>query len=214
MRGTGKSKRTVHIIACGVFRPALEHLRLESRYPDIRLTYLLPVLHLRPIELSKSLKKEITAAKKNKERVICLYGECFPGISDYCLSCGTGKVPGACCWEMLLGRQRFQDLLEENPGTFFLEKELVLNFKDYCMEPLELYDREIREQYFQHYHRLLYVRQPADPDLAPKAGELAQFLGLALEVEDADYSYLEKEISELLKVLTGGKDDPKPESRN
>jgi hypothetical protein len=190
--------RIIRIIACRVFKPALEYLRLESRYPNIRLTYLPPVLHLRPHELGKYLRKEITAAERSNERIICLYGDCFPGISEYCRRHEAKRVPGSYCWEMFLGSERFQGLLEENAGTYFLEKELILNFKDYCIEPLELYDKEMRELCFQHYHRLLYVRQPSDPDLVPEATELARFLGLALEVEDADYSHLEKELIKLL----------------
>ncbi len=190
--------KITRIIACRVFKPVIEHLGLESRFPDIRVTYLPPVLHLRPRELGKYLRKEVQAAERSNENIICLYGDCFPGIGDYCLKHQAGKVPGAYCWEMFLGSQRFQNLLEEEAGTFFLEKELISNFKAYCIEPLELYDEELRELYFQHYHRLLYVRQPSDPDLVPEVTELARFLDLALEVEDADYSYLEKELVKLL----------------
>ena len=198
MTQSNKVEKVIRIIACRVFKPALEYLRLESRYPGIRLTYLPPVLHLKPQELGKYLRKEITAAEKNNERIICLYGDCFPGIGDYCRRHEAGRVPGSYCWEMFLGSQRFHDLLEENAGTYFLEKELLLNFEEYCIGPLELYDEEIRELFFQHYHRLLYVRQPSDPDLLPEATELARFLDLALEVADADYSHLEKELIKLL----------------
>ena len=188
------------IIACRVFKPALEHLRLEGEYPDIGLTYLPPNLHLRPQELGKYLRREIVAAERRNERIICLYGDCFPGISDYCRRHGASIVPGPYCWEMLLGSERFNRLLEEDSGTYFLEKELIFNFKEYCIEPLELYDEEMREQCFKHYHRLLYVRQPSDPDLLAEANEIAKLLRLSLEIQDADYSHLEKRLSELLQV--------------
>ncbi|HEY31731.1 MAG TPA: DUF1638 domain-containing protein [Dehalococcoidia bacterium] len=188
----------VRILACRVFRPALEHLGLEREYSDIELTYLPPNLHLRPQELGKYLRREIAAAERRNERIICLYGDCFPGISDYCRRHGASRVPGPYCWEMLLGSDRFNRLLEENAGTYFLEKELICNFRDYCIEPLELYDDEMREECFKHYHRLLYVRQPSDPDLLTEANEIAEFLGLSLEIQDADYSHLEERLSELL----------------
>jgi hypothetical protein len=188
----------IRIIACRVFKPALEYLGLESKYPNIRMTYLPPNLHLRPQELGRYLRKEIIAAERSNERIICLYGDCFPGISEYCQRHEAKRVPGSYCWEMFLGSKRFNSLLEENAGTYFLEKELIFNFKEYCIEPLELYDEEMREQCFKHYQRLLYIRQPSDPDLVPEATELAQFLGLSLEIEDADYSYLEKELMKLL----------------
>jgi hypothetical protein len=194
----GTKHNIVRILACRVFKPALEHLRLKSEGSDIRVTYLPPNLHLRPQELGKYLRREIAAAERRKERIICLYGDCFPGISDYCRRHGASRVPGPFCWEMLLGNERYNRLIDENAGTYFLEKELICNFRDYCVEPLELYDEEMKEECFKHYHRLLYVRQPSDPDLIAEANEIAKFLGLSLEIQDADYSHLEKRLRELL----------------
>jgi len=198
LSSNGTKHSIVRILACRVFKPALEHLRLESEYPDVSLTYLTPNLHLRPRDLSKYLRREITTAERENERVICLYGDCFPGIGNYCRRHGVTKVQGPNCWEMFLGSERFNRLLEENAGTYFLERELIFNFREYCIEPLELYDEEMREQCFKHYHRLLYVRQPSDPDLLTEANEIAEFLGLSLEVQDADYSHLEERLTGLL----------------
>ena len=197
------SKQTKHdvvrIIACHVFKPALEHLGLDDKRSHIRLTYLPPNLHLKPQELGKYLRREITAAERRSERIICLYGDCFPGISEYCQRHGASRVSGPHCWEMFLGSERFYRILEEDAGTYFLEKELICNFTEYCSEPLELYDEEMREQCFKHYHKLLYVRQPSDPDLMGKANEIAEFLGLSLEIEEADYSHLEERLNKLLQ---------------
>lgn len=194
-----KNRTTTRIIACAVFKPAIEYLQLESRYPNLRLTYLRPNLHLKPQALKERLLKEINAAQKRNERVICLYGDCFPGIDDFCQQHGVIKVPGHYCYEMLLGTERFQRLIEEIAGTYFAEMELILHFDEYCVRPLELYDEEIRKYCFAHYKRLLYVRQPSDPNLLiSQAGEVAQFLELYLDVSDADYSQLDKNLIELL----------------
>ena len=66
------------------------------------------------------------------------------------------------------------------------------------MKPLELRDVEMRKYCFKQYQRLLYVRQPSDPDLVPQASEIAEFLELSLDIGDADYSHLEKILVELL----------------
>ena len=188
----------MRIIACGVFKPAIEYLQLERRYPNLRLTYLPSKLHLKPQELKRWLLREITKAKKRNERIICLYGECFPDISDFFRQHGICKVPGAYCYEMLLGTERFKQLIDEIAGTYFLEEDLIINFEEYCMRPLELEDEEMRKQCFKHYKRLLYVRQPSDPDLLVTASKLANFLEVSLEIRDADYSHLEKSLIELL----------------
>ena len=193
-----KKAKITRIIACAVFKPALDYLRLENRYPDLRLTYLPANLHLRPQDLKDRLLKEIFSAQERGERVICLYGECFPGISELCEQHGVIKVPGHYCYEMLLGTERFQQFVDEMAGTYFLDKELIVNFKQYCITPLELHDEEMRKICFEHYRRLLYVRQPSDPNLIPRAVEVAELLELSLDISDADYSHLEKKLIELI----------------
>jgi hypothetical protein len=187
------------IIACGAFRSALETLRISERYPNLEVTFLPSNLHVWPHMLKRSLSREVKKAQKNHERVICLYGECFPDIDEFCEHRGAIRIPGVYCYEMLLGREQFHRIMDETAGTYFLERELIVNFKEYCTEPLELYDREIRESYFRHYSRVVYVRQPSDPDLLSEAKRLAQFLDLSLEVRDADYLYLEDKITSLLE---------------
>jgi len=195
---TTKTAKRTRIVACGVFKPAIEHLRLANRYPNLRFTYLPPVLHITPQKLEQHLLRRITAAQRKDERIICLYGECIPDLSNVCQYQGVMKVPGHSCYEMLLGNERFEQFIDETAGTYFLEKDLIINFREYCIEPLELDDEEMRDCYFQHYRKLLYVRQPTDPDLISQAHDLADFLELSLAVSDVDYSHLEKSLIKLI----------------
>ncbi len=198
MTQLNKSGKTVHIIACEVFRPALEHLQLDKQYPNLYVTYLPSNLHITPLKLRSYLLEEITTAQKENEQIICLYGHCFPDIKDTCQKLNIIKVQGCHCYEILLGSTQFNQIVEETAGTYFLEQDLIRNFEIYCVQPLELYDEEIRKYCFEHYKKILYVRQPSDPDLIPKAREVADFLGLYLEVRDADYSYLNEKVHELI----------------
>jgi Protein of unknown function (DUF1638). len=199
MTTSEKTEVITHIIACAVFTAAMEHLQLKKKYPNMRLTYLPARLHLKPAELKKRLQLEVRRAQAKGERIICLYGECFPDIDGFCKRHSIIKVPGSYCYEMLLGSKRFKQLIEETTGTYFLEEGLIINFEDFCMGPLELKDEEMRRQCFEHYKKLLYIRQPSDKDLVPRASELAQLLGLSLEIQDADYSHIEKTLTESIK---------------
>jgi len=165
----------------------------------VHVTFLPSNLHLWPQTLKRYLSREVRKAHKNHERVICLYGQCFPDIDEFCEERGVARIPGFDCSEMLLGSERFHRIMDEAGGTYFLEKELIVNFKEYCAEPLELYDKEIRESYFKHYTRLVYVRQPSDSNLVSTVKKLAQFLQLSLDIEDADYLYLDAQIAALMK---------------
>lgn len=188
------------LIACGAFKSVLNTLKLGKRYPNLQLTFLPSNLHVWPHKLKQYLAREVRTAQGKNERIICLYGECFPDIDDFCGRCGIIRMPGLYCYEMLLGSERFKKIMDETAGTYFLERELIVNFDEYCVEPLELHDEEMRKSYFKHYRRLLYVRQPSDPDLVPTAKELAKYLDLSLEIGDADYSHLEGKLTDIIEA--------------
>jgi len=198
-RGRSEVSPPTRIIACGAFRSALETLRVLERYPNLNATFLPSNLHLWPQTLKRYFSREVRKAQKDHERVICLYGECFPSIDEFCEEKGIVRIPGLDCSEMLLGSARFHTIMDETAGTYFLEKELIVNFKEYCAEPLELYDEEIRNAYFKHYTRLIYVRQPSDSNLVPTVKKVAQFLHLSFEIRDADYLYLDEKIAALME---------------
>jgi hypothetical protein len=187
------------IIACGVFRPVLAELSVIKRYPDLEVKYLPANLHLNPKHIEKMLHVELEASRKAGRRTVCLYGECCPDIDALCASYGARRVRGCHCYEMLLGADRYRALMDETAGTFFLESELLRDFERSCAQVLELHDEEIRKCMFAHYRRVVYVRRPSDEDLLEQAGEVARFLELALEVMDADYADLDKELARLLR---------------
>ena len=190
----------VRIIACGVFRPVLEQLNLEKRFPGLNVAYLPSNLHINPHELKHNLLKEIMASQKRNERIICLYGECFQDIDILCKQYGVMKMEGHHCYEIFLGRDKFRGIMDESAKTYFLENDLIHNFEEYCVKPLELHDKEMKELFFKNYERLVYVRQPSDSDLIPAVNNIADFLGLSIIVRDADYSNFEKALIDLISA--------------
>ncbi len=187
------------LIACGVFVPALENLGLDRRWPGLELKVMPASLHIQPTRLYEMLAQELARSDCPRPRTGLLYGSCFPGIDDFCRKQGLRRVSGAHCYEMLLGPRRFTRLMDETAGTFFAERVLLQNFEQHCVEPLELDDAEVRAATFAHYRRLIYIRQPDDPDLGPRAAAVADFLGLSLGVLDADYTYFEHLVDDLVR---------------
>jgi hypothetical protein len=179
------------LIACGVFKPAFACLNLDLKHPWLDLTFLPSRLHLRPEKLKAELQLAVKDARRCNQQPVVVYGDCFPGINEFCREHGVAKLAGRNCYEMLLGDRLFDDILTETTGTFFVEQELVLNFEAYCVEPLELADEYLRHLYFKHYRQLLHVRQPDDPDLAANIKRISDFLNLPVEIRDADYSHIE-----------------------
>jgi hypothetical protein len=195
----------IQIAACGVFRSALENMGICDRFPEIKIDYLLPYLHHYPIELRKRLEKVIRRAHDLGHYVICLYGKCFPDIDVFLQERGATRPDGGHCYEMLLGHHAYETIMDEEPGTYFLEKELLMNFSEYCVEPLELDDPQMRKWFFERYKKILYIYQPGDPDLWEQARNIAQFLKLHLQVKEANYTDLkyrvEKDIQKISPVF-------------
>ncbi len=195
----------IRLAACGVFRSALEHMRICDRFPEIEIDYLLPYLHHYPIELRKRLGKVIRRAHGLRQKVICLYGKCFPDIDAFLQTRGATRPSGGHCYEMLLGHRAYETIMDEEPGTYFSEKEILMNFSEYCVEPLELDDPQMRKWFFERFKTLLYIHQPGDPDLWDQAYKIAQFLNLRLQVKEADYTDLkcgvEKDIQQASPVF-------------
>jgi hypothetical protein len=192
------SKQVKRIIACHVFKPALVALDVEGRYPHVKVTYLPSTLHSNSRKLKGQFLDKLIAADVKNEEAVFLYGACFPDIDDILSQKGVTRTPGHFCYEILLGTERFKKAMDETAGTYFAEKDLILNFDEFCRIPLELDDAEMRKHFFGPYKKFMYIRQPLDYDLLAKAKQIAEFLDLELVIQDADYSHLQKMLDELI----------------
>jgi hypothetical protein len=193
----------VRIVACGVFQSALSNLNFSDRFPEVELEFLPPYLHNYPFEIRNQLTGVIERAHLNGQPVICLYGKCFPEIDGFLKERRVCRPRCDHCYEMLLGTRAFQRIVNEAPDSYFIEKELLLNFNEYCRKPLELDDPQMKDWFFERYQTLLYIRQPGDPDLQIRAKQIAKFLGLDLHVIQADYGDLADRLeNEIKKTLT------------
>ena len=189
------------VIACNAFRDAITYLNFAQRFPNVKFRYLPASLHLRPVELKKHILREIRALAPQGGKVACLYGQCFPDIDNELEKEKVIRIDCSHCYEAMLGKKQFAQVIEEQPGSFFMEKELIVNFQKDCWEPLELGDAELRQLYFQHYRQVVYIRQPRDPDLTSSAKNISDGLGLDLKVYDADYEELNTKLTDLLKNI-------------
>ena len=92
-------------------------------------------------------------------------------------------------------------MLAEEPGTYLLTDYLVRSFRRSVVAELGL-DRypELREDYFGHYRRVVWLAQEPSPELRAAAQDAAAFLGLPLSMVVVGDSGLERELARLLPV--------------
>ncbi len=188
------------LIVCGAL--AREVLALKEKHSwDADILGLPVLLHNEPDRIPPAIKKRIQQARGEYERLIVVYGDCgTSGSLDRLLAQeGVQRVAGPHCYEMYADGT-FEDLMEEQPGTFFLTDYLVGSFDHLVLEGLGI-DRnpQLRDDYFKHYTRVVYLAQRDDPSLKERAKWAADRLGLPLEIRQTGYGLLEKRLIELVE---------------
>ena len=118
--------------------------------------------------------------------------------STRCSATSRGST-GAHCYDVLGGDEHAQAALDEEPGTYFLTDFLARTFEHTVMRELGL-DRhpELRDAYFGHYTRVLWLAQHPTPATRAAAERAAALLDLPLEVREVGEEALERQLAALL----------------
>ena len=178
------------LIACGAL--ARELVAITSQFPDgaVELTCLPASWHNHPERIVPGLRRKVNALRRRGRRAAVVYGDCGTGggIDAYLESENIPRISGPHCYEMFLGDAAFEDEIERELGTFFLTDYMVRHFERIVMQGMGLRSHpQLRDMYFAHYRRVLYIAQTRDPALEATAERAAAELGLAYEYRFAGY---------------------------
>jgi len=175
--------RRVLVIACGALAREILALR-DGPLGAFDVTCLPAQLHNRPERIAEAVRGKIRAHRAAYDEILCLYGDCgTSGALDRVLEEeSVARIAGPHCYAFFAGEPAFEAMMAEEPGTFFLTDFLARHFDRLVIEGLGL-DRfpQLRDDYFGHYRRLIYLAQTDDAVLTGKAEAAAQRLGLAFE---------------------------------
>ena len=173
---------TILIVACGaVAREVLAVIRLNGwRHVDVRC---LPAsLHNEPRLIAGAVDAMLREAASGYDAVFVAYADCgTAGALDEVLDRhGVERLPGAHCYAFYAGRSAWDELHDEEPGTFYLTDFLARHFDALVLRGLGLDKHpELRDDIFGNYRRLVYLAQTDDPVLLERAEAGAERLGLA-----------------------------------
>ena len=182
------------VLACGALAKEIVHLQKQSG-EVFDLQCLPAAYHNTPNKIVPGLRAILDERGANYDSVLIGYGDCGTGggldtmLTDYPKA---ARLPGAHCYAFFAGLEQFDAMMEEELGSFFLTDYLVRHFDNLIFKGLLGLDRfpHLRDEYFKHYKRLVYISQVDDEDLIAKGKAAAQRLGLTFEHRRVGYGLM------------------------
>ena len=191
------------VIACGALAQEIAALRRINGWEALDIQCLPPELHNRPEQIPERVRAAIRAARGHYSRVFVAYADCGTGgrLDAVLREEGVERLPGAHCYEFYATAQRFSELAEQEPGTFYLTDFLVRHFERLVVQTLGI-DRhpELVGEYFRNYRRVVYLIQDTAQSDVAAAQRIAQRLGLAFESRHTGYGELEGSLRRAAEV--------------
>jgi len=159
-----------------------------------------PLLHNRPDRIAAEVDNALDGLAGYPHRAVA-FADCgtYGALDELCARRGVTRLGGAHCYDVFAGTARYQALLDAEPGTYVLTDFLVRSFRRTVVAELGL-DRhpELREDYFRHYRRVVWLAQRPTETLRAQATAAAATLGLPLETIHVGDEGLERELAALL----------------
>ena len=182
----------VLVLACGALAREIADLIRLNGWTHMDLACLPAILHNTPDRIAPALRAAIETHRPRYDRILIGYGDCGSGgaIDALCDDYGLDRLPGPHCYAFYEGVDRFL-AHDEEIGAFYLTDFLARQFDAFVIRPLGL-DRhpELRDAYFGHYDKVVYLAQTDDPRLDAAARDAARRLGLDYERRATGYGDL------------------------
>jgi hypothetical protein len=190
----------VALIACGAIARPCAQVVARHDWP-VDVVPLPPLLHNHPDRIAREVDRVAAELSERYDTVAIGYADCgtYGALDEVCERRGLSRLAGLHCYDVYGGADRLATMFTEQPGTYVLTDFLVRSFDRTVLAELGL-DRypHLRDDYFGHYTRMVWLAQEPDDELRRLADRAASRIGLPLTVVETGHSGLERAIEDLL----------------
>jgi len=190
----------VLVIACGALAHEITALIRLNNWQHISLTCLPAIWHNSPAKIAEGVEELAARHCDTYDKLFLAYADCGTGgdLQKLCARLGIEMIAGPHCYSFFEGNARFAAHGEDEITTFYLTDFLARQFEAFVIRPLGL-DRhpQLRDAYFGHYEKLVYLAQTDDTALDAKARAAAVRIGLTYERRFTGYGDLARALGAL-----------------
>ncbi|HEY7630559.1 MAG TPA: DUF1638 domain-containing protein [Thermoleophilaceae bacterium] len=186
---------SVAVISCGALAVHVRQIA-DREGLDVEVVPVPATLHNRPEEIAPA----VAELSSRYDRVVLAYADCgsYGAIDEL----GLPRLRGNHCYDVF-AFDEVREALDKEPGTYFLTDFLARTFEHTVVRELGL-DRhpELRDDYFGHYTRVIWLAQRRTPATERAAQKAAERIGLPLEIREVGDDGLARQLTELVSAAT------------
>ena len=185
---------TTLILACGALARELLAVRNANQLDTLSVECLPASLHHTPALIPAAIRRRLETSVEVYDRVLVGYADCGTAgaLDEVCEEFGATRLPGAHCFEFFAGVGVYEELQEQELGTFYLTDFLARHFDRFVLDALGINEHpELEALYFGNYKRMIYLSQVSSDDLLARAEAAAARLGLDFEHRPSGYGELQ-----------------------